>query len=94
MSEMKIVRSKGSGVWAAEIVSKDGTTAVLKNAIRIWYWAGAASLSELAMIGTKRPSECKFCIPVDEVEVYEIVEILSITDKAEASIKGVEPWTA
>jgi len=94
MSEMKIVRCNGSGVWAAEIVSKSGDTAILKNAIRIWYWAGAASLSELAVTGTKRPTECKFCIPVEEVEVFNVLEILSVTDEAEASIKGVEPWTA
>ena len=94
MSEMKIVRCNGSGVWAAEIVRKNGDTAILKDAIRIWYWAGAASLSELAVTGTKRPMECKFCVPVEEVEVFNVLEILSVTDEAEASIKGVEPWTA
>ena len=94
MSDMKIVRSSGSGVWAAEIVSKDGDTVVLKNAIRIWYWEGAASLSELAQTGTKRPEQCKFCIPVDEVEIFNVAEILSVTDLAESSIRGVESWTA
>ena len=94
MSEMKIVRCNGSGVWAGEIETKTGDTAILKNAIRIWYWEGAASLSELAVAGTKRPENCKFCVPVDEVEVFNVLEILSVTDEAEASIKGVESWKA
>ena len=94
MSKMKIIRSNGSGVWAAEIVSRDGDTVVLKNAIRIWYWDGAASLSELAQTGTKKPETCRFCVPVDEVEVFNVIEIVSVTDKAEESIRGVTPWTA
>ena len=90
----KIVRCNGSGVWFGEVVSKDGDTAGLKNAIRLWYWDGAASLSELAMRGTSRADSCKFCVPVDEVEVYNVLEILSCTAEAEASITGVESWTA
>ena len=93
MSKMKIVRCDGSGVWAGEIVSKDGDTAILKNAIRIWYWDGAASLSQMAQTGTSKPSRCKFCIPVDEVEVFNVLEIISCTKEAEESIKGVVPWT-
>jgi len=57
MSDMKIVRCNGSGVWTAEIVSREGDTAVLTKAIRLWYWNGAASLSELAQTGTKKPED-------------------------------------
>jgi len=94
MSEMKIVRSNGSGVWAGEITGKEGDSVVMKDAIRLWYWDGAASLSELAKVGTKRPNSCKFCVPVDAVEVFNVLEIITVTDEAEASIKGVTPWTA
>jgi len=94
MSKVRMVRSNGSGVWFGEIVSRDGDSVVMKEAIRIWYWEGAASLSELAQTGTKKPQNCKFCVPVDEVEVFNVLEILSVSDKAEASIKGVLPWTA
>ena len=93
-SKSKIVRSNGSGVWFGEIKSEEGDTVVLKNAIRLWQWSGAASLSELAMTGTKRPGNCKFCVVVDEVKVFNVLEILSVTIEAEESIKGVTPWTA
>ena len=93
-SKMKIVRCNGSGVWAGEVASQDGDTAVLKNAIRIWKWEGAASLSELAVSGTKMAVNCKFCIPVDEVEVFNVLEIIKCTAAAEVSIRGVKTWTA
>ncbi|MCF0120546.1 MAG: hypothetical protein HUJ65_02815, partial [Oscillospiraceae bacterium] len=32
---------------------------------RIWYWSGAASLSQLANDGVRKPDECKFTITLD-----------------------------
>jgi hypothetical protein len=92
MDERKIVRTNKAGVFFGKIEKKDGTTVVMSNARRIWYWEGASSLSELAQHGTAKPSGCKFPCPVDEVELYEVIEILSVTEKAAASIDGVKEW--
>lgn len=94
MDERKIVRSEKAGVFFGKIVSRDGNTLVMSNVRRIWYWEGAASLSELAQKGTSKPSGCKFPCTVDEVEVFAVIEILSVTEKAAASIDGVKEWTA
>ena len=48
-----MVRSKSAGVFAGTIEKLDGQTATLTKARRIWYWDGAASLSQLATDGTK-----------------------------------------
>ena len=64
----------------------------MKNARRIWYWSGAASLSQLAMEGTKDPANCKFPCPVDRVELLQAIEILDVTPQAEKSIKEVPVW--
>lgn len=87
-----IVRTYSAGVFAGEMESRNGREVVLRNARRIWYWAGAASLSQLAMEGTKKPSECKFPCEVDRVEVLEAIEIIDVTPKAKESIKGVPVW--
>ena len=87
-----IVRTYSAGVFAGELVSRKGKEVVLKNARRLWRWAGAASLSELAMEGTKKPTECKFPCPVEQVELTEAIEIISTTANAEKSIKGVPVW--
>lgn len=94
METRKIVRANGAGVFFGEVEKIEGTTATLKNARRLWYWEGAASLSQLAQEGTSRPEDCKFPIPVEEVVVFNVLEILSVTDKAAKSIDGVKIWKA
>ena len=59
-----MVRTYSAGVFMGEIVSKDGQTVVMRNARRIWYWDGAASLSQLAVDGTSKPGNCKFPVAV------------------------------
>lgn len=87
-----IVRTYSAGVFAGNLESRTGQEVVLKNARRIWYWSGAASLSQLAVEGTSKPDECKFPVEVPRVELLQAVEILDVTAKAEASIKAVKVW--
>lgn len=89
-----IVRTYSAGVFAGYIAKRDGKEAVLKNARRIWYWDGAASLSQLATDGTSKPDNCKFPCAVEEVTLTEVIEIIPITDKAKKSIDGVPVWEA
>jgi hypothetical protein len=88
-----IVRAQGAGVFAGELVSKNGTEVTLKNARRLWYWSGAASLSELAVRGTSRPGDCKFPVVVPQQDVTGVLEVLHTTPAARASIEGVKEWT-
>lgn len=87
-----IVRTYTAGVFAGNLESQNGKEVVLRNARRIWYWSGAASLSQLAMEGTKDPANCKFPCPVDRVQLLEAIEIIDCTDKAQESIMGVPVW--
>jgi hypothetical protein len=87
-----IVRTYSAGVFAGNLQSKDGKEVVLTDARRLWYWAGAASLSQLAVSGTSRPKDCKFPTPVPSVTLTEAIEILDVTPEAETSIKAVPVW--
>jgi hypothetical protein len=87
-----IVRTYSAGVFAGELVSRKGREVVLQNARRIWYWSGAASLSQLAMEGTSDPNNCKFPVAVDRVELLEAIEILDTTPKSRKSIEDVPVW--
>lgn len=93
-SDYKIVRTYSAGVFAGYIESRNGREVVLRNARRIWKWEGAASLSQLAMEGTKKPDQCKFPIAVDKIELLEAIEILDVTQKAKKSIEEVPVWSA
>ena len=87
-----IVRTYSAGVFAGELKSRKGQEVVLTNARRIWYWAGASSLSQLAVDGTSKPDECKFPCEVPKVELLQAIEILDVTEKAKDSIKAVPVW--
>lgn len=89
-----IVRTYSAGVFAGFLESRNGQEVVLRDARRIWYWDGAASLSELAIHGTKKPENCKFPCAVDRVELLQAIEILDCTEKAKKSIDLVDEWKA
>ena len=92
MKKYQIVRTFSSGVFAGYIESRNGQEVVMTDARRLWYWDGAASLSQLAMEGTKCPDSCKFPCPVDRVELLQAIEILDCSDVAEKSIREVPVW--
>ena len=87
-----IIRGDRSGVEFGELVEQNGNEVTLKNARRLWYWAGAASLSQLATDGTKRPQDCKFTVTVSSITILDAVEIIPCTDKAIKSIEEVDEW--
>ena len=89
-----IVRTFSAGVFFGEIESKDGKVVVMKNARRLWYWDGAATLSQLAVEGTSKPRECKFPCAVPRVELTEAIEILDVTPTAKKSLDSVATWSA
>ena len=87
-----VVRADGAGVFAGNIVRRDGDEVTMKNVRRIWYWEGACSLSQLAVDGTKRPDGCKFTVTVPEMTILGVIEIIPCSAEAEASVKGVKDW--
>jgi hypothetical protein len=87
-----IVRTYSAGCFAGELKDRKGKEVTLVKARRLWYWAGAASLSQLAMEGTSRPRDCKFPCPMDEVILTDVIEVITMTKKAVESIAQVPVW--
>jgi hypothetical protein len=87
-----IVRTYSAGVFAGFLQSRSGQEVVLTDARRLWYWDGAASLSQLAVDGTSKPQNCKFPVAVPRVELLQAIEILDVSEKAQASIAAVKVW--
>ena len=87
-----IIRGDRSGVEFGTLVAHDGQEVTLCNARRIWYWDGAASLSQLAKDGTLKPNNCKFTVTVDSITILDAIEIIPCTDKAIKSIEEVKEW--
>lgn len=88
-----IVRTQSAGVFAGYIESRNGQEVVIRKARRLWYWEGAASLSQLAVDGISKPNNCKFPCEVDTIEVLQAIEIIKATARAKESIAQVPVWT-
>ncbi len=90
----QVVRTHSAGVFAGYVESRNGQEVIIRKARRLWYWDGAASLSQLAEEGVKKPDSCKFPCEVDNVVVTQAIEILDCTERAKKSIQGVKVWQA
>lgn len=89
-----IVRSHSAGVFAGYLKQKKEANVILLNARRLWYWKGAASLSQLSQEGVKCPDECMFPCEVPSVELDGVCEVLPVSEEAKKSIASVNVWKA
>lgn len=89
-----IVRADRAGVFAGNIKERNGSEVTMTNVRRLWYWDGAASLSQLATEGVSKPNNCKFTVTVPEMTILGVIEIIPCTTMAEDVIKGVREWKA
>lgn len=87
-----IIRCDRAGVFYAEIKVRRGSEADLVNARRLWYWDGAASLSQLATDGVTAPRNCKFTVTVPEMTVLGVIEVIPCTEDAVKCINEVPEW--
>ena len=87
-----IVRTYSAGVHAGYMKNRKGKEVILERARRLWYWKGAASLSQLSVDGVANPDECKFPCEVAEITLTEAIEIIPCTKKAKKSIAEVPVW--
>lgn len=87
-----VVRTYSAGVHAGYLKSREGKEVVLTNARRLWYWDGAATLSQAAGEGISTPDKCKFPAAIAEITLLEAIEIIPCTAKAKEIIEGVAAW--
>lgn len=92
VSEFCIIRTFSAGVHFGIITRREGKEVELRAARRIWYWDGAASLSQMAIDGVSKPENCKFSVTVPSIILTEAIEILPCTEKATKCILGVPEW--
>lgn len=87
-----IIRADRAGVFYGTLSAKEGTEVELTDCRRIWYWRGAASISELALSGVTEPLDCKFSVTVPSIIVTGVIEIIPCQNKAVDSIEAVPAW--
>lgn len=91
-TEYCIIRTYSAGVHFGVIAKRDGKEVELINARRVWYWDGAASLSQMAVDGVSKPQNCKFSVTVPRIILTEAIEIIPCTEKAKKCLLAVPEW--
>ena len=89
-----LVRTEKAGVFYGVVAEFENNTAEIRNCRRIWYWDGAASLSELAEAGPKKPRNCKFSVTVGSIVVMGVKVVIPCTEAASKAIEEVPVWRA
>lgn len=93
-----LIRSNSAGVHFGYLKKEEftlcGKVVVLLDTRRIWYWNGAASLSQIALEGVLHPKDCKFSVEIPEIEIVNVVETIPLTEKAVKNLYGVPVWKA
>lgn len=97
MNNKSIIRTVNAGVFFGEVIGTEntpaGVIAEIKECRRLWYWNGAASLSQLAAEGVSK-SGSKFTVTIPQMKVVGVIEIIPCTDRAVESINRVPEWKA
>ena len=86
------VRTYSAGVHCGYLKERNGKEVTLVNAIRVWCWYGACSLSQLATDGSSELSKCKYSVTVPEILLTEAIEIIPMTEKAKSQMEGAKRW--
>lgn len=87
-----IIRADRAGVFYGTLVCREGQEVELKDCRRIWYWDGAASISQLALEGVTKPNDCKFSVTVPSIEILGVIEVIPCSKEASNSIEAVPVW--
>lgn len=91
-----LIRSYAAGVHIGylkdEKFTQSGKVVTLLNTRRVWYWSGAASLSQLALEGSSKPSECKITVELDSNEIVNVIETIPLSEKAFTNLINIKTW--
>ena len=91
LNKKVIIRADRAGVFYGTIVRKDGNEVELKDCRRIWYWDGAASLSEIAVSGVKHETS-KITVTVESIVILGVIGIITCTEEAIKNIESAPVW--
>ena len=91
VSNITLVRTFSAGVHFGIVKKRKGKEVTLVNARRLWSWAGACSLSQVATDGVD-VKESKISVTVPEITLTEAIELIPMTNKAAMVLMEAKPW--
>ena len=92
-----IIRADKAGVFMGKIESIENGTAVCNSLRRLYQWQGALDVTQIAIKGVAKPSQCKFSVQMgenDKSTIFNVIEVHACTEDAVKSINSVAVWNA
>ena len=91
--KFSLVRMDRAGVFFGHIEEVDDKHIVMTNVRKIYYWAKAACVEQLAVDGEGDTRNAKYTIRVDRLMMMDkAIQIFECTDKATKSLNEVPEW--
>lgn len=90
-----IIRADRAGVFLGKIVESNGSTLVITNARRLYYWSGALDVITIALLGVANPSRCKFSAQLgenDKSTILNVIEHHPVTESALNTLNSIPAW--
>ena len=90
-----LIRGDRSGVFVGTLARLDPVTSTveLDEARHIWSWQGAANTAEIAAHGVAQPKACKFVAAPDRIQIWDVIELIPCTPRAEKCLRAVPLWS-
>jgi hypothetical protein len=87
-----VVRTYSAGVFYGWVnyEDADGFNIEIFEAVRIWKWDGAFTLSEVATNGVKQTENCKFGVELPVVKINRWIELIPMSEKAITSLNKIK----
>jgi hypothetical protein len=93
-----IARCRMAGVHAGYLGAEKGGRLTRHDSRRIWYWEGAASLSEIAVYGCNpaKSANCKFSAKIATLTVLstDVFELIYCQPAGQRMIESQPEWRA
>lgn len=85
LGKVCVVRTYSAGVHIGEVVAKSGTNVLLKDAVRLYKWTEAFTLSEVATQGVGSGSRIAARVPL--IELSQAIEIIPASATAQKTFE-------
>lgn len=87
-----LIRSYDAGVYFGTVRKVDSDIVYVEDVRNIWYWEGAACLSQIVNDGVKDSS--KISQVVKSMTIGNVCQIMPLEDKAIENLYGQKIWKA
>jgi hypothetical protein len=93
--KMVMIRTYSAGVHFGYLSKKESTLAGIEvellNSRRVYYWDGAATLSQLAIEGSSKPDNCQIPCIIPKI-ILIAIEIIEMSEKAYDILSNIKVW--